>query len=157
MPCTRVYHFLFDSSSSICPARVAIPEAEASPGIRDPKGRDVGCVTFERRKKKRKGKKRRRRRRGRRKRGRRRRGGGRRREEVDDKNGGGKTTENRRKKMEYIKEGIMEMFYLLLRENDETVIKRLVLLLENPVELVGNPFMSTESDVITKPTQMLVR
>jgi hypothetical protein len=51
----------------------------------------------------------------------------------------------------------MEIFYLILRENDETFVKRLGLLLENPVEMVGSRFMTTESGVITKPTQILVQ
>ena len=37
MPRTRVYNFLFDPSSSVYPARVAVPGAEASPGSGIPK------------------------------------------------------------------------------------------------------------------------
>ena len=119
------------------------------------------CVTLERRKKKKtKKKKRRKKRKGKKKRKKKKKRKmkkRRRKKKLMIRMGREHRTENRRKKMEYIKEGIMEIFYLLLHENDETGIKRLVLLLENPVELVGIPFMSTESDVITKPTQMLVQ
>jgi hypothetical protein len=51
----------------------------------------------------------------------------------------------------------MKMFYLLLRENDKIVVKRLIMFLANLCELVGNPPLTTVSDVITRPMQLIHR